>query len=88
MKLKVITILILLCFIAVPVGFTAEKAGSAKVADVGNKICPIMGGDVDPKISYVYEGKRYHFCCKACLTEFKKSPEKYILKIKETEGLS
>jgi YHS domain-containing protein len=33
--------------------------------------------DVDPKVTYVYKGKVYGFCCKDCIDEFKKNPEKY-----------
>ena len=57
---------------------TAAAQGTADVVDVGNTICPISGDKASKKVSFVYEGKRYHFCCSNCVKEFKKDPEKYI----------
>jgi YHS domain-containing protein len=47
------------------------------VIDVGNKICPVMGGEVDGKTFYVYKGKRYSLCCPGCDATFASDPEKY-----------
>jgi YHS domain-containing protein len=33
--------------------------------------------EADAKVTYMYNGKTYHFCCKDCIDEFKKSPEKF-----------
>jgi YHS domain-containing protein len=64
---------------------TAEVTESGAIK-VGNKICPVskektdvMGGPVE----YEYEGKSYNLCCKFCLKDFKKDPEKYIKMIEE-----
>lgn len=54
------------------------RAVSVEVTDVGNALCPVSGEPVNPKVSYVHEGKRYHFCCKGCVKKFKKNPEKYM----------
>ena len=87
---KIIAIVILLAF-AMPVLALPSFAATAKtqtgIVDVGNKICPIMGGKVDGKTFVVYKGKRYGFCCPGCEKEFLKNPEKYIAKIKATENL-
>jgi nitrosocyanin len=61
-----------------------EASELEEIEDVGNTICPVMGGKVDKNISYTYEGRRYYFCCPMCIEEFKKNPEKYI---KKTEGV-
>ncbi|MCM8826376.1 MAG: YHS domain-containing protein [Candidatus Omnitrophica bacterium] len=55
--------------------------------DIGNKICPVSGEKIDEKMkaTYEYQGKIYNFCCSMCIDEFKKDPEKYIKKLKETE---
>lgn len=66
---------------------TTSQANEGEVEDVGNKICPIMGQPVDKNISYVYEGKRYYFCCSACVDTFKADPEKYIKKLKMQENI-
>ncbi len=55
----------------------AEKG--SKATDVGNKVCPVRGEEIDEsaKATYEYKGKIYNFCCPMCITEFKKNPEKY-----------
>lgn len=50
---------------------------------VGNKICPVMGGKVDEKVTYEYEGKIYNFCCPGCVDVFKNDPQKYVQKVEE-----
>ncbi|MFA5393359.1 MAG: cupredoxin domain-containing protein [Candidatus Ratteibacteria bacterium] len=46
-------------------------------------ICPVLGGKASPSVSYQYKGKTYYFCCAACISDFKKNPEKYLSRIKE-----
>jgi len=79
--------LILSFSISIFVGFTqynvyAQNERSVSV-NVGNKICPVTGNEVDGKTTYEYQGKIYNFCCPACIDEFKKDPEKYIKKVEE-----
>jgi len=66
---------------------THETSSPAQKAaeEVGNKICPVSGEKIneETKAAYEYKGKAYNFCCPACIDEFKKSPKKYIEKIKE-----
>ena len=56
--------------------------------NVGNKICPVSGEKIDGAMGetgeYEYKGKIYNLCCKMCLKDFKKDPEKYS-KIAEDE---
>ena len=57
------------------------------LSNVGNKICPVSGdkiptpgekGDMgDEPVKYEYNGKIYNLCCKMCVKDFKKNPEKY-----------
>jgi YHS domain-containing protein len=42
-----------------------------------NTKCPVTGEDIDSKITTVYDGKTYAFCCEDCIKAFKKNPEKY-----------
>ena len=43
-----------------------------------NKFCAVeQDHDADPKVTYVWNGKTYAFCCKDCIDEFKKDPQKY-----------
>jgi YHS domain-containing protein len=48
-----------------------------------NKWCAVEGKDheIDPKVTVVYKGKTIGFCCKDCVEEFEKDPEKYIKKM-------
>ena len=63
----------------------AEQGGmgtaSADVVDAGNTVCPVGGRAVNPKLTSVYQGKSYSFCCKGCIEKFNKDPEKYLGKI-------
>ncbi|MCQ9205877.1 MAG: TRASH domain-containing protein [Omnitrophica bacterium] len=57
---------------------------AAPAIEFGNKICPVsnerlIAGEV---IKYEYRGVVYNVCCKMCLKDFKKNPEKYIKKLK------
>ncbi len=38
--------------------------------------------DVDPKVTYLYQGKVVGFCCEKCIAEFKKDPDKYMKDLK------
>ena len=63
---------------------TEEKA---QAVEVGNKICPVSGDEIpapgeesemgDEVVKYEYNGKIYNLCCKMCIKDFKKDPEKY-----------
>ena len=43
-----------------------------------NKNCAVeQDHEADAKVTYAWNGKTYAFCCKDCIDEFKKNPEKY-----------
>ena len=62
-------------------------ATAPKAVEVGNKICPVSGDEIpapgekgdmgDEPVKYEYNGKIYNLCCKMCIKDFKKDPEKY-----------
>lgn len=57
---------------------------SAKeVIEFGNTVCPVSGEKLieETVVKYEYEGVTYNLCCKMCLKDFKKNPEKYIKKL-------
>lgn len=57
-----------------------DKHDHAKMnsADSPKMMCIVeKEHEADPKVTYEYKGKTYHFCCKDCVAEFKKDPEKY-----------
>ena len=72
-------------------GMMGHKMGetAAKAVEVGNKICPVSGNPADDgtmgeTVKYEYNGKIYNLCCKMCVKDFKRDPEKYS-KIAEEE---
>ncbi|MGC9197283.1 MAG: YHS domain-containing protein [Syntrophobacteraceae bacterium] len=48
--------------------------------------CPVLGNKIDKKVYVDYHGKRIYFCCKGCVDQFKKNPQKYLKKM-EAEGV-
>ncbi len=40
-----------------------------------------LGGEMGEPIDYVYQNRLVRFCCKSCIKDFKKDPEKYMAKI-------
>jgi YHS domain-containing protein len=72
-----------------------DKKGTKKEAKKGakkeqaavkawNKVCPVMGEDVDPEApTTTYKGKVIGFCCAGCDKKFQKEPEKYMKNLSE-----
>ena len=88
---KMIALTLLVVFLTPLVAaqvFAADETAQAGVVDVGNKLCPVMGGPVDGKNFVVYEGKRYGLCCPGCDKTFLSDPAKYIAKMEAPEKAS
>ena len=54
--------------------------------EAGNKICPVSGdkaGEMGEIVQVEHNGKKYNLCCKMCIKDFNKDPEKYIKKAEE-----
>ena len=63
-------------------------ADTGKPVEVNNTFCPLSGekaGEHGPIVKHEYKGKIYNFCCKMCLKDFDKDPEKYIKAMEEKE---
>ena len=68
------------CFITHATAADASSPTTTQPApiDLHNTKCPVSGDDVaDSKLSAVYDGKIYHFCCDSCPADFKKDPQEY-----------
>ena len=76
MKKVVISIMVLLGLLAAMYGFAGEKE---------MLVCPVMGEKITPENAVMYEhkGNTYTFCCKDCVTKFKKNPDQYIGKARQ-----
>ncbi len=64
-------------------GEKADASATPAAGEIAQKLCPVMGNKIDPKIYVDYNGRRIYFCCAMCPAEFKKDPEKYIKKVDE-----
>jgi YHS domain-containing protein len=59
-----------------------DAKGTA-TSKISNKVCPVMGENVDATVETVdYKGNTIGFCCKKCVEKFKKDPGKYMNKLK------
>ncbi len=87
MKKLIALVLLTICVmpLAAAQAFAADETARTGVVDVGNKLCPVMGGPVSGKNFVVYEGKRYGLCCPGCDKTFLSDPAKYIAKIERQE---
>lgn len=59
----------------------AIKAGDSRLKKMGifNKVCPVLGEDIDSDgPAVLYKGKIYAFCCAGCDKKFTANPEKYL----------
>jgi YHS domain-containing protein len=60
-------------------GCTTQSARDTSTpVDLHNTNCAVTGDSVgDSKLTAVYQGKVYHFCCDGCPADFEKDPAKY-----------
>lgn len=76
---------------------TDPKADTKKVAKKVSvkpkpyplKTCLVTGDgldDMDERVSTVYEGQTFEFCCKPCLKKFNKNPGKYVKELAKAQG--
>ena len=65
-------------------GLGFADTATTQPASPVNKYCAVEGAphEIDPSVTTMYNGKTYGFCCKDCVVEFKKDPEKYAAKAK------
>jgi Cu(I)/Ag(I) efflux system membrane fusion protein len=67
-------------------GVELEEAPGTKPPAAGKPqtTCPVMGGAINRKVFIDHGGKRIYFCCPGCDAEFKKDPEKYLEKLRDS----
>ena len=88
-RIRTLTVgVLLVAFCAAPLaGFAADK--KAKLKPYTLKVCIVTGdklGEMGDPFVYAYKGREIKFCCKGCLKDFNKEPDKYIKKIEEAEA--
>jgi YHS domain-containing protein len=67
---------------AMPTTAPASTQASATQKPI-NKYCAVnRDEEVDPTVTYLYQGKVIGFCCDDCVPKFKQDPEKYMKGLK------
>ncbi len=56
-------------------GAPAPGAPTGVLLDLGNTLCPIMGGEVDGETFSEWKGLRVSHCCPACVAELLEAPD-------------
>lgn len=67
-------------------GGEKAKSSSASVKAIDLKTqttCPVMNKPIDKALYVDHNGQRIYVCCKGCIAEIQKNPEKYIKKLKK-----
>ena len=61
----------------------ATQPATQPAAKPVNKFCAVdHDNEVDPKVTVVYKGMVIGFCCKDCIKDFEKDPDKYVKNMK------
>ena len=69
-------------------GSAAETNKTFKFKPYPLKTCAVSGEKLDSMgkpFPYTYGDRELKFCCKNCVKDFKKDPQKYIKKLEEAE---
>ena len=68
----------------------ASAAKDAKAIPYPLKTCVVsgekLGGDMGKPITLVYKGQEMKFCCKDCVKDFNKDPQKWMKKFDEEKA--
>jgi hypothetical protein len=68
---------------------SAADTKTEKLKPYTLKTCVVSGdklGEMGDPFVYKYKDREIKFCCKGCLKDFNKDPQKYIKKIEEAEA--
>jgi YHS domain-containing protein len=66
--------------------FVFATDGEATAAKpVTNKVCPLMGDEVEAKWRLEHDGQYVYFCCRGCIDMFKADPAAAIAKMSEED---
>jgi YHS domain-containing protein len=74
---------------AEPVAKVAAKKAAPKPKPYPLETCLVTGDDLDEmdeRVSTVYDGQVFEFCCKPCLKKFNKNPGKYVKLLAKARG--
>ncbi len=60
----------------------AQNVTQASAKPINTHCAVDKGDEIDPKVTYLYQGKVIGFCCEKCIDDFKKDPDKYMKDLK------
>ena len=63
---------------------TAPGAKAEQKKAKAQTLCPVMGEPINREFFVDYKGYRIYFCCSSCPDEFRKDPERYMKKLRES----
>jgi YHS domain-containing protein len=72
------------------VGAADTSDAKPKLKPYPLKTCVVSGeklGEMGKPVVYEYKGREIKFCCKDCIKDFKKNPDKYIKKLDQAESV-
>ena len=64
------------------ISISTEPSDKTSKGPINTK-CPFTNKAVNPRATFVYQGKTIAFCCNNCLGKFKRNPKAHIAKVKE-----
>ena len=90
LKHKLIAASLVLTFGVLPfTGSAADKPAKEKLKPYTLKTCIVSGeklGEMGKPVVEKYKDREIKFCCKSCIKDFKKDPDKYVKLIDEAEA--
>ena len=84
---KTSTVCVVAILASASILFGLGQSVSAEQQGNPQKLCPVMGGEIDKSVYLDYQGKRVYFCCAGCIESFNKEPQKFIQKM-TAEGIT
>lgn len=91
--MRLFMLLLLSC--GVTVGIAAAEKETLNVKEISFfkpyslNVCIVsdeaFGGDMGDPISFVYKDQEYTICCKSCIKQFAKNPDKFVDKLKKAK---
>ncbi len=68
-------------FFSAALVFSSFAIGYAEQQGPVQKMCPVMGGEINKEVFVDHKGNRVYFCCPGCIDKFKNDPDKYMNKM-------
>jgi hypothetical protein len=90
LKYRILAASLVLTFGILPfTGSAADKPDKEKLKPYTLKTCIVSGeklGEMGKPVVEKYKDREIKFCCKSCIKDFKKEPDKYVKMIDEAEA--